>query len=47
VMGGAFSASLADAAPGAGRDAPAAAFSQDVGFRCVAAARPTLDLLSI
>jgi formylglycine-generating enzyme required for sulfatase activity len=47
VIGGAYSASLADAAPGVGRDAPAATLSQDVGFRCVAPARPTLDLLSI
>jgi formylglycine-generating enzyme required for sulfatase activity len=47
VIGGAYSASLADAAPGAGRDARAGALSQDVGFRCVAGARATLDLLSI
>jgi hypothetical protein len=47
VIGGAYSAALADATPAAGRDAPAGSFSQDVGFRCVAAARRTPDLLAI
>jgi len=47
LIGGAYSGSLADAAPAAGRDAPAGTLSPDVGFRCVAAARPTFDLLSI
>jgi formylglycine-generating enzyme required for sulfatase activity len=47
VMGGAYTSTLFDAMPGAGRDARAGAFAQDMGFRCVAAARATLDLLSI
>jgi hypothetical protein len=44
VTGGAYRASLADAEPGAGRDARAGVFSQDIG---VPAARATFDLLSV
>jgi formylglycine-generating enzyme required for sulfatase activity len=47
VIGGAYGVPLADAVPSGGRDAPVDALSLDVGFRCVAAARDTLDLLSI
>jgi formylglycine-generating enzyme required for sulfatase activity len=47
VMGSADGGTLTGAAPAVHRDAPAGELSQDIGFRCVAPARDTLDLLSI
>ena len=47
LKGGAFTGTLADAAPTTVHHAPADGSARDVGFRCVKAAQDVLDLLAI